>query len=495
MQLTKEWSINGVKHNAKKAFKGNRVACVILGLLSAFIITHTLSIRDTAEISYGVMDKFFSALKMEKADSFLHKLKDDANKIGKYTSIGDYSDAGAISSIYNSIKMSQTLVKNIIRLTLAAFKDKNTEGIFVAIAMFLAFIIFYSFVQSIFVIGITRFYLENTLNNKVHFSIITFIYHKKKAIHIGSCILYKLLHLFLWSFTIVMLPVKIYAYSFYNQILAENPELSARDALALSEQMMKGNKWKTFCLDLSFLLWLLAGILSFGVILYIYLIPYRYAVKAELYMELRSKLLKENAPANNFLSDINFEDTVVPHHIHINYDHIYSKQNLILLFFAFSFIGWAWEAIYYFSSTDSFVNRGTMYGPWLPIYGIGGTLILVLLKDVREQPLITFFLSILICGVIEYSAATILWSTRHLKYWDYTGFFFNIQGRVCLEGLLVFGVGCCAAIYFMAPILDNIILKIPKHIKTLVLISLVCIFAIDLLFSYYYPRTGVGITS
>ncbi|GHV38832.1 hypothetical protein AGMMS49546_09880 [Spirochaetia bacterium] len=494
MENQSAWSINRVKQHAKKAFKANRAACVIIGLLSVFIITHTVSIHDTVEISYGVMNRFFIIFKMEKADLFLHALKADVNKIQRYTSVGDYAEAGALSSVYNSVKMSQTFGKNVILSTLIAFKDKNIEGILIAIAMFILFLAFYSFVQSIFVIGVARFYLENTLYNKARISIINFIYHKKKAIHAGLCILYKLLHLFLWSFTIVMLPVKIYAYSLVHQILAENPEISAHDALALSEQMMKGNKRKAFLLDLSFLPLWVAGIFSFGIVLYIYLIPYLYAAKAELYVELRSKLLNENAP-HNFLSDVNFENALVAGHLHINYERNYSRENLILLFFAFSLVGWVWEAIYCYANAGGFFNRGTMYGPWIPIYGVGGTLILVLLKDVREHPLVTFILSILICGVIEYSTATVLWATRHLKYWDYTGFFFNIQGRVCLEGLLVFGLGCCAAIYFFAPILDNALLKIPKPVKTILLISLICFFAIDLLFSYYYPRTGQGITS
>jgi hypothetical protein len=360
--------------------------------------------------------------------------------------------------------------------------------------MFIALILFYSFVQSIFVVGVARFYLENTLYNKAHVSIINFIFHKKKAIHIGFCFLYKTLFLVLWSFTIVMLPVKLYAYSLFKQILAENPEMSPRDALFLSGQMMKGNKWKAFLLDLSFLLWWIAGVFTFGIIIYIYLIPYQYAAKAELYIELRSKLLKENASYNNLLNDNNFKDTLVAHFLHIDYERKYSKENLLLLFFAFSFVGWLWETIYFFSNTSGFINRGTMYGPWLPIYGVGGTLILILLKDVREKPLLTFILSILICGVIEYSTATILWGARHLKYWDYTGFFFNIQGRVCLEGLLVFGLGCIAAVYFLAPILDEVMSKIPQKVKTVLIISLVCLFTIDLLFSLYYPRTGHGIT-
>ena len=53
----------------------------------------------------------------------------------------------------------------------------------------------------------------------------------------------------------------------------------------------------------------------------------------------------------------------------VNYDKNYTLTSYILLFFAFSFIGWSWEVVLHLINDGVFVNRGTMYGPWLPIYG------------------------------------------------------------------------------------------------------------------------------
>ena len=63
-----------------------------------------------------------------------------------------------------------------------------------------------------------------------------------------------------------------------------------------------------------------------------------------------------------------------------NYMRNYSVPSLIILFFVFSFIGWAWEVSLHLVRDGVFVNRGVMYGPWLPIYGSGGIMILVMLN-------------------------------------------------------------------------------------------------------------------
>ena len=56
-----------------------------------------------------------------------------------------------------------------------------------------------------------------------------------------------------------------------------------------------------------------------------------------------------------------------------------------MMFFIFCFVGWVWEVSLAFISEDMFVNRGTLHGPWLPIYGTGGVIILVLLKSCAKS--------------------------------------------------------------------------------------------------------------
>ena len=145
-------------------------------------------------------------------------------------------------------------------------------------------------------------------------------------------------------------------------------------------------------------------------------------------------------------------------------------------------------------SDGVFVNRGTMYGPWLPRYGWVGILILVLLKKFRDNPWKLFIMAVIVCGVLEYTTAWYLEVFMHAKYWDYSGYFLNIQGRICLEGLLVFGLGGCGFTYLLAPVLDNIYSKINSNIKHIFCIIFLIVFSVDFVISTIKPNSGEGIS-
>ena len=144
--------------------------------------------------------------------------------------------------------------------------------------------------------------------------------------------------------------------------------------------------------------------------------------------------------------------------------------------------------------TGEFVKRGTMAGPWLPIYGTGGVLAILLLKRLAKRPALTYVMTVLLCGTIEYVTAWFLWETVHMKWWDYTGYFANIHGRVCLEGLIVFGLGGCAAIYLLGPALDELFSRFSRRILIGVCAALLLLFALDGAWSVSHPNTGGGIT-
>ena len=78
-------------------------------------------------------------------------------------------------------------------------------------------------------------------------------------------------------------------------ILAENPKIQRKKAFKLSKEMMKGNKWKTFILDLSFLGWELLSIFTFGLLNIFYINPYKVATTVELYEVLKKQIISEKS--------------------------------------------------------------------------------------------------------------------------------------------------------------------------------------------------------
>lgn len=180
----------------------------------------------------------------------------------------------------------------------------------------------------------------------------------------------------------------------------------------------------------------------------------------------------------------------------IHYMRNYSIGSLIMMFFIFSMIGWVWEVSLHLVTYGEFVNRGVLHGPWLPIYGSGGILILTVLKRLRDNPVLEFISTIVLCGVVEYFTAYYLELTHDgQKWWDYSGYFLNLHGRICAEGLLVFGVGGMMIVYVVAPLVDNQIKKLRSRTVTTACATLLCLFIADQIYSSQSPNSGEGITA
>lgn len=179
----------------------------------------------------------------------------------------------------------------------------------------------------------------------------------------------------------------------------------------------------------------------------------------------------------------------------MHYMRHYSLSSLILIFFIMCVVGWIYEVILNLIQNGFLANRGFFHGPWLPIYGSGGVLILAVLYRFRKKPVLEFFTTVLLCGVVEYLTSFVMEIINNQRWWDYKGFFMNINGRVCAEGLLVFGVAGIAAVYFAAPLLDNLIRRVPKKAITIICFALIAIFAVDFVYSVIHPNTGEGVTA
>ncbi len=109
----------------------------------------------------------------------------------------------------------------------------------------------------------------------------------------------------------------------------------------------------------------------------------------------------------------------------------------ILLFFLYSFLGWCLEVLCKLVSEKKFVNRGFLIGPYCPIYGYGAILMSVLLQKYLDDPFTLFIMIVLICSVLEYFTSFFLEKIFHTRWWDYTKYRFNINGRICLETMIL----------------------------------------------------------
>ena len=179
----------------------------------------------------------------------------------------------------------------------------------------------------------------------------------------------------------------------------------------------------------------------------------------------------------------------------VRYARNYSITSLIMLFFSFSLLGWLWEVSLHLVSDGVFVNRGVLHGPWLPIYGTGGILILIILKRFRNKPILEFVSAVVLCGCVEYYTSWYLQMAHNgQKWWDYSGYFLNLNGRICAEGLMIFGLGGMAIVYMAAPLLDNLFRRMSKAVLIPLCLALLIVFSCDQVYSGKHPNTGKGIT-
>ena len=477
-------------------------------------------------------------------DYLLEKFEKQSKKEEEIIEKSPYKE-GVFSAIFNRTVATGSVFSGIIGL----FLDPILEGAWLSLisaAVGAALLFFWwLLVRNIIQVGSCRFFLEahtyrNTKGNRIFF-----LYKVGRMWRVALIMLRKFLYQWLWSLTIIGGWIKGYSYLMVPYLAAENPDLKGGEAIRVSKQMMKGNKWRAFLLDCSFLGWHLVSFLTLGLVDILYANPYKAGARAELYLALRKEALERQTEYSYAFTDAYltcppeeeelraaFEREAVflesadwkeqresikeaefsvlkeypavlftaPEELRlkrpgINYHCKYGITGIILLFFIFSFAGWCWEVGLHMVQSGEFVNRGVFHGPWLPIYGSGGVLVLIALKKLRDRPVATFFMTVLICGIVEYATSWGLEQIYGVRWWDYSGYFLQLNGRICAEGLLVFGLGGCAFIYILAPLMMEVgIRRLSMKVRIFLCVLLVTLFAADFWYSKEMPNSGEGIS-
>ena len=144
-------------------------------------------------------------------------------------------------------------------------------------------------------IGCDRFFHRN-LEEKAEIKEVCYAFDRgyKNSVKV---MFFRDLYTFLWSLLLIIPGiVKAYEYRMIPYILSENPNMEKSEAFAMSKQMMNGNKWRAFVLDLSFILWEILGACTLGILNIFYVEPYRYLTAAGLYQALKEEQMYNSEP-------------------------------------------------------------------------------------------------------------------------------------------------------------------------------------------------------
>ena len=116
----------------------------------------------------------------------------------------------------------------------------------------------------------------------------------------------------------------------------------------------------------------------------------------------------------------------------------------------YSVIGWVYESTICSIGQRKLINRGFLNGPYCPIYGTGAVLVLLVLGRI-QNPVLLFFAGAALTCSLEYLTSWLMEKLFHARWWDYSKRKFNIGGRVCLIGAIVFGAFSVVLILVLHP--------------------------------------------
>lgn len=127
----------------------------------------------------------------------------------------------------------------------------------------------------------------------------------------------------------------------------------------------------------------------------------------------------------------------------------------ILLVFSFGGIfGFLYEEVFYYIDLGYLVKRGTTFGPWIPIYGVGAVLIVMSTYKLLRYPAAVFAVSALVCGLLELATGYVLLHFGNVRLWDYNIEIWNwgnVGGFICARSVLFFGVSALFLQYLVCP--------------------------------------------
>lgn len=150
-----------------------------------------------------------------------------------------------------------------------------------------------------------------------------------------------------------------------------------------------------------------------------------------------------------------------------------------LLFIIYAFLGWVLEVVGKLIEQKKFINRGFLVGPYCPIYGVGALLITFLFKKYTDDPVALFIMAIVVCGVLEYLTSYFMEKIFHARWWDYSQRKFNINGRVCLDTIIPFGLLGMFIMYVSNPFLIEKLEQLPELALNILFWVLLIIYIAD----------------
>ena len=162
----------------------------------------------------------------------------------------------------------------------------------------------------------------------------------------------------------------------------------------------------------------------------------------------------------------------------------YSVIQWLFFFYFYCFVGWFIESTYVSLNKKLWVNRGFMRGPFLPLYGSGGIMMLVVSMPFQQYLPLVFIAGCIGATILEYVTGVTMEALFKVRYWDYSDKKFNFQGHICLGTSLAWGFLTILMTRVVHKPVERLVLAIPGNILTILTLALTVGIACDFALSF-----------
>ncbi len=161
----------------------------------------------------------------------------------------------------------------------------------------------------------------------------------------------------------------------------------------------------------------------------------------------------------------------------------YSLLQILAFFYLYCLFGWCFETTYVSINSKKFVNRGFMRGPWIPIYGFGAFVMLIITKPVENSYILVFLFGMLGATVLELVTGILMESIFKVRYWDYSDEKFNYKGHISLFTSIAWGALSVFLISFFQKIAERLVLSLSENTLKTVIYCISILFIVDVTLS------------
>ncbi|MBR3508208.1 MAG: hypothetical protein IKO03_05505 [Lachnospiraceae bacterium] len=162
----------------------------------------------------------------------------------------------------------------------------------------------------------------------------------------------------------------------------------------------------------------------------------------------------------------------------------YSVTQWVFFFYFYCFFGWCFESTYVSVKTRKLTNRGFMHGPFLPLYGSGAIMLLLVSMPFQDNMFLTYVAGCIGATILEYVTGVTMEALFKVRYWDYSKQKFNFQGHICLKSTLAWGGLTILMTGWVHRYVESVVFLIPAQVLSAVTFVLTAVIFADFALSF-----------